>query len=196
MLHTQVAPWMLVGDTLTDRPLNGGAGLALGYLFHDSSAGDCSIYTKNGWEPFCCGESGCSGGSTGIGILKFFGAGSIVSGGFIAPTPGPPIYFGDAVPVAGTASSATGLQYVLPVARTVEFFSVNLIAYIGEPVNVALYVNGTAVSTIAFAGTPQIQSVAGPFAIPANATVDVGAYVPGGVGVGGNVALSATIELQ
>ncbi len=37
---------MLVGDTLTDRPLNGGAGLALGYLFHDSSAGDCSIYTK------------------------------------------------------------------------------------------------------------------------------------------------------
>ncbi len=184
---------MLVGDTIADRPLNGSPGLAIGYLFHDSSLGDCSVYCKDGWEPFCAGESGASG-NAGLAILKWYGEGEIVAGGLIAPTPGPPIYFADGI--GFNASSSTGLQYPFVTARTVRFFSVNLIAYIGQPVNVTLSVNSSGVAMIPFAATPQIQSIAGPIVIPANAQVDVGAYVPGGVGVGGSVTLSATIEFE
>lgn len=159
---------MLVGDTITDRPLNGAPGLAIGYLFHDSSLGDCSIYCKDGWEPFCSGESGTSG-SGGLAILKWYGSASS-----FGPTA---VYLADS-----SGSSQAEEAYPIVDPRTVEHFSANLVSVTlgggATGVYVQLYDNGVAVAgtriDLTSAGEIVSLTLSPPYVFAASHTIDVG----------------------
>lgn len=66
MLRTQVAPQVLIGDSILDRP--DPAEMPQGTLFHESTTGTCyvlvinDITNKRRWEQFCGGT-----GNTGAG---------------------------------------------------------------------------------------------------------------------------------
>lgn len=59
MLRTQVAPQVLIGDSILDRP--NPAEMPQGTLFHESTTGTCSVLVINDatqvrrWEAFCGG---------------------------------------------------------------------------------------------------------------------------------------------
>lgn len=202
MLRTNVRPWVLVGDTLVDRPGPYAPGVGQGFLFHDSATGDCSVLSVepstqvHTWEPFCCGESGCSGGSSGLALLKWHGVaaqGTLISNAtlnYVSDGPGP----GDEFIAGGLAA-----KYPLVSARTGRNFAVNLITNPGNvPLVFLLIVNGNFVTPAAvlFMSAPAVSISAGPFEIPAQSTIDVAFAASGIVSQSNGVVFSSTLELS
>ncbi len=203
-LRTNVRPWVLIGDTVADRPSAYAPGVGQGFLFHDSSTGDCSVMSVepstqvHTWEPFCCGESGCSGGG-GLALLKWHGV--VASGTDV--TSSTLLYVSDGLTSTNDFVNPTGggvvAKYPLVSPRTATNFAVNLVAngIVNELLVFFLIIDGVEVATInatAVGFGPSYVS-AGPFAIPANATIDV-AFRAASATQSGGVVFSATLELS
>jgi len=193
LTRTQVSPWILVGDTLADRPP--ADQFPQGYLFHDTATGDCSITVKSPitqicvWEGFCSG-SGASGGSgvAGGALLAWHG-GNAAGTPIVAGTN----YFIANDPLA--INSITPLAYPVGTARTARNFAAHIdVNPSGAPINVKLLLNGVVVATVVGSTPNSFTTVApGPFTITPGETIDV-AFSPS-VSESTAIAVSATVEL-
>ncbi len=196
MLRPQVAPWILVGDTIIDRPSPYGAGLRQGTLFHDSATGDCSvlvIYPETGihaWEGFCTGASGSSGAGGGA-LLKWHGGNT--SGTVIV---GNNYYLADDPALVRIVGSAFSPAYPVATTRTPSNLAVNIGNNTGGEIEVGLSINRAAPAAGATVTLiTGIASAPGPLPeIAPGDTVDI-VFTAVGTNNSTSFAISATLEL-
>ncbi len=196
MLRPQVAPWILVGDTIADRPLPYAPGLAEGTLFHDTATGDCSVLVvypetnAQAWEGFCTGASGSSGAGGGA-LLKWHGGNT--SGNSVSV--GPKYYLTDDALYVNIISPAPA--YPVATTRTPSNLAVNITQNpSGQTLGVFLVVNGVSTS-LGIEGVTGIFVATGPGPeILPGETIDLAfTIMAGGSPTTDVIAISATLEL-